>query len=640
MAKEAGGLRPDYRPDIDGLRAVAIVLVLLYHLGVGFTKGGYIGVDVFFVISGFLIGGIIAKEAGASHFSFAHFYERRIRRLFPALFCVFGASSVFGALFLYPSDLDEFGRSLAAATLFVANILFLQGAGYFAEGFETTPLLHTWSLAVEEQFYLVFPILFLPLLRLSRRTMLWALWLAAGLSFALSLMWMRTSPESAFYLLPARAWELLTGTLLAVRGVPDVPSRQARQALGLAGLAAILIAGGAFNKNVAFPGWSALLPCFGAAAIIHSGRARDTFVHHLLARRGVVFVGLISYSLYVWHMPMIVFYKFEFGRYLSNGDRILLGVASVAVAVLSWRYVELPFRFGGVLARRRDLFRAAAAAMAATLCVAASFVTTNGLEARFSPEIRRLAAFRYDPSRAMREGECFISRAYADAASLAPECLALDPDRKNYLLLGDSHAAHLWAGLADRLPGIHLLQATASGCAPLLHDRGSERCRSVMNFIFNVYLKEKKLDGIIVAANWSLRDLTDLPATLDYLAGRSSNVIVLGPVQTYTDALPRLLTRSRLRHDPSLVAEARVPDRAAIDAAFARALESGSAHYVSLLAAMCPDGRCMTEDRDGLPVQFDYGHLTAAGATMLVERLMESGGALRAAIDAGGPSKK
>ena len=303
-----------YRPDIDGLRAIAIALVLMFHLNVGFTKGGYVGVDVFFVISGFLITGIILKGVEAGQFSFLHFYERRIRRLFPALVAAFAASSVAGLIVLYPAELEAYGKSLAAAVLFAANIFFYGGRGYFADGTDVLPLHHTWSLAVEEQFYLFFPLLLLLLSRLRRPALNSLIAFIAVLSFSLSLYYMSASQEAAFYLLLPRAWELAIGALLAAGAVPLIASERMRQFAAALGLIAILIAGGAFNKRVPFPGWSALLPCVGAALIIHSGRERDTVVYRLLSHSWVVLLGLASYSIYIWHVPIIVYYRLAFGQ--------------------------------------------------------------------------------------------------------------------------------------------------------------------------------------------------------------------------------------------------------------------------------------------------------------------------------------
>ncbi|MDB5648729.1 MAG: hypothetical protein JWL62_249 [Hyphomicrobiales bacterium] len=611
-----------YRPDIDGLRAIAITLVLLFHLNVGFTKGGYVGVDVFFVISGFLITGLVVKEAGASRFSLGHFYERRVRRLFPALFAVFAASSVAAYFVLFPPELEAYGRSLISAIAFVANLFFWNGAGYFADGSEVLPLHHTWSLAVEEQFYLFFPLMLLPLLRLSPRALKPSLWVGAMFSFALSVYFMRTDPESAFYLLPARAWELLTGALLAVGAVPDISTRRLRDGAAALGLAAILIAGGAFNKNVPFPGWSALVPCIGAALIIHSGRDGDTLVARLLARRGMVLVGLASYSIYVWHMPIIVFFKMDFGRYLSNWDRVLLAAVSLAVGFLSWRYIERPFRYGGLLTSRRSLFGAAAGAMVAGVAVASLFVVGHGFEGRYPENVRKMAAYRYDQPVGQADGGCFISRARSDAPRVDPRCLEPMAGKKNYLLMGDSHADHLWLGFEGTLPGIHLMEATASGCKPVLRDEGAPRCRAVMNYILNTYLPSTKVDGIIIGGLWTASDLRDLVPTVRYLHKFSDVVIVMGPVPVYDDKLPRLLARSVAAKDPSLVIAGRDPGRAALDKAFAKGLAGEPATYVSIIDALCDARDCTTLDENGDPLQFDYGHFTASGARLLARRLV------------------
>jgi peptidoglycan/LPS O-acetylase OafA/YrhL len=303
-----------YRPDIDGLRAVAVILVVMYHLGVGFTKGGFIGVDVFFVISGYLITGIIASEVGSGTYSLLGFYERRVRRLFPALFGVLLFSSCLAYILLFPPELEYFGETLIATTTFLANILFYSGDGYFAGTRDTIPLLHTWSLAVEEQFYLLYPLVLAPLLRRDKGTLCWPIFsLTLLLSFALSLFLVKYDQSAAFYLLPPRAWELLLGCLLALGAIPELRNEKYRQLASIAGLLAILIAAGKI-RGTTFPGWAALVPCVGAAMVIHSGVKGDTIVYRVLSSRYAVFIGLISYSLYLWHWPIIAFYKAQHGE--------------------------------------------------------------------------------------------------------------------------------------------------------------------------------------------------------------------------------------------------------------------------------------------------------------------------------------
>jgi peptidoglycan/LPS O-acetylase OafA/YrhL len=615
-----------YRPDIDGLRAIAIVLVLLFHLKVGFTKGGYVGVDVFFVISGFLITGIILKDIEDGRFSFRHFYERRVRRLFPALFAAFAASSLVALFVLYPPELEAYGKSLAGAVLFAANMFFYSGRGYFADGTDVLPLHHTWSLAVEEQFYLLFPILLVLLSRLGRGRLILLVSVIAVLSFCLSLYFMHTTPEAAFYLLLPRAWELSIGALLAAGAVPAIASGRMRQFAAALGLIAILTAGGAFNKNVPFPGWTALLPCLGAALIIHSGRDRDTAVYGLLSHPWVVLVGLASYSIYVWHEPIIVYYRLAFGIYLGNADRVILAVICIAAGFLSWRFIERPFRYGGWLASRRSLFQAGAAAMAAGLAVAVVFVAGKGFETRFPLEARQLAAFRPAADSEGEEGSCFISRSRANASApdVPAHCLALAPGKKNYLLVGDSFASHYRRGFEDAFPSLHLLVATASGCKPLLRDDGAPRCRKVVNEAFYSILPGRQLDGVIISGLWTPADLPDILPTVQYLRQFTRDVIVMGPTPIYHDKLPRLLARSILRNDPGIVNRERDASRAVLDAEFAKALAGGPARYASVITALCDGQSCATRDDKGDPIQGDYGHFTRSGARLVARTLFAS----------------
>ncbi len=262
-----------YRADIDGLRAVAVIPVVLFHAGARWFSGGYVGVDVFFVISGYLITTILVQDFSAGRYSIARFYERRIRRIFPALFVVVLCSSVVGHLLLLPEDLKAFAKSVVATTLFVSNIVFWGESGYFDGPAEMKPLLHTWSLAVEEQYYIAFPIVLFLLYRFaSPRIASWVIALGALLSFGLSVWGVHNAPVATFYLLPTRAWELLVGSLLAVGLVPLFRSRAVAEIAAAFGIALILFAVFTFDHDTPFPGLNALAPCIGAALLIQSGR--------------------------------------------------------------------------------------------------------------------------------------------------------------------------------------------------------------------------------------------------------------------------------------------------------------------------------------------------------------------------------
>ncbi|HEY8017832.1 MAG TPA: acyltransferase, partial [Dongiaceae bacterium] len=348
-----------YRSDIDGLRAVAVLSVIAFHVKFSAFPGGYIGVDVFFVISGYLIGAIILEEVRAGRFSLLAFYERRVRRIFPALAALLILLSIPAYLYLLPNELTAYGGSVLAATFSVSNFYFLLHTGYFAAPAYYLPLLHTWSLAIEEQFYIFLPLFILLLHRLVPRLLPLLLLAATILSFALCLQKTGVDQAAAFYLPWTRAWELLLGTLVALGLFAQPRTPLWRNVATLAGLALILGPAVAYNAATVFPGINALAPCLGAALIIAAGRAGDSLVAWLLSWRPLVFIGRISYSLYLWHWPVIVFMIMSGltpSTHQPSWLKFLAVVISVILATLSWRYVETPFRSGPRRPSRRRLF--------------------------------------------------------------------------------------------------------------------------------------------------------------------------------------------------------------------------------------------------------------------------------------------
>ncbi len=335
----------DYRPDIDGLRALAVLAVLFFHADLG-CYGGFVGVDIFFVISGFLICSLILKKLESGTFSLVEFWERRIRRILPAWAVVAVASLVAGWFLFLPPDFATLGKSVIAQATLLSNVFFWQqtGAGYFAASPDTMPLLHTWSLAVEEQFYVFFPLLLLIPMGWRRITffeLIICLWVA---SFVQSVTVTPQFPALAFYFLPMRAWELLTGALLAV-GKQNLPANKVvREISGWLGLGLMLYAIFCFNRHTRVPGLAALIPCSGAAFFILSSTGDFSLVGWMFSFRPLVFIGLISYSLYLWHWPLLVF-----ARYLATGElslsyRLGLLAASLGLAILSWKFIEIPIR--------------------------------------------------------------------------------------------------------------------------------------------------------------------------------------------------------------------------------------------------------------------------------------------------------
>ena len=429
-----------YRPDIDGLRTVAVVPVLLFHAGLDLS-GGFIGVDVFFVISGYLITTLLLGEMDERRFSLLGFYERRARRILPALFTVLITTTVAALVLMTPTDLVSYAKSAASTAGFLANIWFYTQEGYFTEAAELKPLLHTWSLGVEEQYYLLFPPLLWLVLLLGRNRPPAILLALAGLaSFALSVQGAIDAPKAAFYLPHYRVWELLLGSGLALataRGWLARPARHAwlAAAAGLAGLAMIAAAALLYGPETRFPGAAALLPCLGAALVIWSGTSPRTPAARLLALPPMVWIGKLSYSLYLWHWPIIAFAVYRKGEDLAASEGLACLALALVLSVLSWRLVEQPFRNRARLSRGA-IFASAATATALTLSVAAYTVHRDGLPARMPPDFLELT--ETGPLMQPRLGCHFVTAARADAGDV---CRRGAPDtRASFVFAGDSHA--------------------------------------------------------------------------------------------------------------------------------------------------------------------------------------------------------
>lgn len=612
-----------YRPDVDGLRAVAVLSVLLFHAGVRGVYGGFVGVDVFFVISGYLITGIIQGGLGRDGFSIAEFYKRRVHRIFPALLVVMLATTAAAVWALLPVELVRFGRSLAATALFSSNMLFYSETGYFDAEAAVKPLLHTWSLAIEEQYYIFWPLLLIAAHRLK-----WsARWMAAGLALAsllFSVWQIKADPSGDFYLLPSRAWELLLGGLLALDAIPPLRARALREAAAAVGLLMILASVKFITAATPFPGLTALLPCVGTALVIHAGREGPTGAGRLLSLGPMRGLGLISYSLYLWHWPVIVFAKI--GLFLPPTPRVQLGIigVSIALAIVSWALVEQPFqRLRPSTPRRTSL--AVAGAVIFLICAGgAALATAQGLPTRFTPAQDRIASFiAYDGDAKYRGGTCFLSKP-SDRFD-AGVCLRAAPGQPPVLLVGDSHAADLWPGLASEGRGFSLLQATSAGCKPLLGRQPGAlaRCTALMDQVFARDLLRLRPAAVVIAARWREVDLPRLPAVLARLKAGAGEVVLVGPAPQYVTALPRLLVAADRRQDPDLPARNQDLEPLAVDRELRPIAAAAGVRYVSLRDAMCtPD--CRTLATPGVPMQFDYGHFTVEGSRAVAPEILQA----------------
>jgi peptidoglycan/LPS O-acetylase OafA/YrhL len=338
-----------YRPEVDGLRSVAVLPVIFFHAGMPLFSGGFVGVDVFFVISGYLITLIISAGVQSGSFSIVDFYERRARRILPALFFVALVCIPFAVFILTPRDLDGFGKSLAAIVVFSSNVLFWREAGYFDTAAELKPMLHTWSLAVEEQFYIFFPLLLMLIWGRGRRCVGFVLGLILALSFVFGWWGSINWPSGAFYLLPARGWELLVGALVALfqDRLRSGISSSLQVSLALIGLGLIAVAVFSYSSQTPVPGPFTAVPVLGAALIILYARDAN-FVAKVLSWGPLVTIGLISYSAYLWHQPLFAFYKYKRFVEPSHLEMALLTLLVFPLAYLTWRFVETPLRGGAV----------------------------------------------------------------------------------------------------------------------------------------------------------------------------------------------------------------------------------------------------------------------------------------------------
>jgi peptidoglycan/LPS O-acetylase OafA/YrhL len=381
-----------YRADIDGLRALAVLPVVFFHAGIPGFSGGFVGVDVFYTISGYLITSIIIRDLSLGRFSIASFYERRIRRIFPALFTVVLFTLLAAAILLTPAELLALGKSLIAMTFFSSNIYFKhQGGtgGYFDNDASSLPLLHTWSLSVEEQYYVFFPAALILLTRHAEQRRGILLSVAAAASFAIGLWQTQHQPLSAFYLLIPRAWELLIGAILALKVIPPLQSRDANNVIGVAGLGLLILAVSTFDRTTPFPGAAAVVPCLGAALVIHASECGPSLSGRILSIGPLVFIGMISYSLYLWHWPILVLAKDFRAGPLSNSDIAAVVTSSVLLAFLSFEFVESPFRGGQSRFGRRQVFCLGMAACVLSAIAGLVIYWSRGLPQRFSESTKQ-----------------------------------------------------------------------------------------------------------------------------------------------------------------------------------------------------------------------------------------------------------
>lgn len=631
-----------YRRDIDGLRAIAVLPVILFHAAVPGFSGGFVGVDIFFVISGYLITGILLKDFDEGRFSIIKFYERRARRILPALLAMLVLTIFFGYFVLLPDGYAALAKCTLAVVSFLSNVVFWRGDGYFSDN-GNRPLLHTWSLAVEEQFYIVFPLLLWLLLRNGRKVLAAALWLILLASLALSIIGIYRFPAATFFLLPARAWELLLGAVISAGFVPELRNRNLCAGLALTGLAMIAWSVVTYDAQQAFPGLAAMPPCLGAAFILAAGRNVTAWPSRLLGAPVLVGFGLISYSLYLAHFPLLNYAHSASIPQSLTAWRMAALAASVLLAWLSWRFVERPFR-NAKRYSQKAIFVMAGGGSLAVAALAGAVLLLQGLPGRFDQSALQLAASAtdFDPvSRACVDqplAGLFAGNACRINAS-AQTPPGADPD---FILWGDSHAAALLAALAPpaQLKGRHGLLVSTTACPPLLGYRStalsgqaSDACIASNRELAARISASLAIRTVVLAGFWGAYqqqiDKGADPAALEKALARTlaalpgKDVVILLDVPTAGRLLPAALA---LDHHWGRAANWLASNSTSAASQTIRRAARGRARVIDLSAPFCPPAAACSPLAKGRAVLSDANHLsTSVAADVVAPYLIENG---------------
>ena len=612
-----------YRADIDGLRAIAVVSVVVYHAFPTLLGGGFVGVDVFFVISGFLISGIIFVGLERRTFSFMDFYARRVRRIFPALVLTLAVSLIVGWVLLLADEYKQLGKHVAAGAAFVSNFLLWKESGYFDLASQSKPLLHLWSLAIEEQFYLCWPLLLWVAYRYRRSLLTLTLIIALG-SFAINILTSTSDSVAAFYSPLSRFWELMIGGILAsVTLHHPAYFASAGNLRTASGLVLIAIASFFIRDTSNFPGWLALLPC-GGAFLILSAKPTVWLNRRILGQSALVAVGRISYPLYLWHWPALFAMSLLSSR--SRISRLVAIVISFVLATLTYQLIEKPIR------RSRAMnFSAVGLITAAVACGVVGFVCfrDDGVPSRLPEQLDSFVTVDSGPLRT----ECFLK----DSANFPPQCTA-GGTRPEIFIWGDSHANSLAAGfdIPEKSGRISELEVTGASCPPLINYRtiGNTKCEEIVAYALD-RIRATQPNIVVMHAQWDYDayDLALLPETLRRLKETGvGNIVIIGPTPRWKGGLLRSIYRCWKPQAGSsafpIYSRCGLDEKTRqVDAAVRAIAQRLGVRFVSAYDALCNDRGCLTytEDAQGKKYleTYDYGHLSEAAARYLVDKLWE-----------------
>ena len=641
-----------YRPDIDGLRAFAVLAVVAFHAFPMWLIGGFIGVDVFFVISGYLISTIIFENLDKNSFNFFEFYAQRIKRIFPALILVLIACFIFGWFALLVHDYKQLGKHILAGASFLSNIVLWNEVDYFDNTADTKPLLHLWSLGIEEQFYILWP-LFIWIAWKRGFNLLTITAVIAITSFMLNLHGIKHDPTATFYSPQTRFWELLSGSLLAwiylyknnifvdltskidtllfrivYNNRQEDDGKTLANVLSFIGLSLLLCGFWKINKESSFPGWLALIPVLGTVLIIAAGSS--AWINRIiLSNKVVVWFGLISFPLYLWHWPILSFARIIEGEVPSRNIRILAVVLSVVLAWLTYKLIERPVRLA-----RHNKFTVAVLVMLMSIvgCIGYITETRNGLGFRFPKIVQKITNYNYDEYQlGYRYGTCFLTavQTFNDFSNCQTKNLE---SRNKILIWGDSHAAHLYPGIKKYYElSSNIIQYTASSCPPMLNfDKTNQpHCRPINDFVIDEIRKEHP-DTVILSASWIHYNLSNLDNTIQMLKKINiRNIVVIGPVTMWDEFLPKLLISYFNKSFPHIIPERLItgfdPKSIELDKDLKSRFENSSVKYISVISILCNSSGCLTQTGDATDplLTWDNSHFTNAGSEFLVRKFQD-----------------
>tara|TARA_Y100000296_G_scaffold55253_1_gene63399 strand:+ start:181 stop:2073 length:1893 start_codon:yes stop_codon:yes gene_type:complete len=602
-----------FRTDIQGLRALAVLSVVIYHISPKHLIGGFVGVDIFFVISGYLIIGQICNQLSSNSFSLSTFYVKRFKRLFPAYISVAAITSLFAFFLFLPSEFKGFTSSLVYSSFYISNFYFYSKSGYFDSELQGNPLLHTWSLSVEEQFYALMPFVLIFCYANFNRWKYAGLLAIGVLSFIACLILSSVDINLAFFSPITRFWQFVAGGFAALYLSRISIASGMRELINVSCLIALM---GCiiFMSHDDFPGVKVIIPTLATTLFLGFSRSED-LSYRVASIKIARFFGNISYSLYLWHWPVIIFYPLLLQQEATQLHKVNILLLSILFGSFGYYFIEERFRRGTSKPHRVGF----ATVSLTCLLLLTVWLNESFQESRFTPRQKELESFLAYRTPHFRGETCFLtsqSRGLEDFDKL--NCIVNEKEKENILLIGDSHAAHWYSSLNRSISKNQTLsQITASGCKPVLRTNGAKRCKELMSWAYNESITSERFSKVIISARWLRKDIPLLHESIELLQSRGLKIVVIGPVVEYFQPLPRILAMS---DDAATISNSsNIQDALKIDSDMQKEITDLNASYFSTLNAMCSDQfSCITEVNN-IPVQFDYGHLTEAGAQKILE---------------------